>query len=93
MLTMHAHTHRVDLQAQVFQPGFNRATVTPEEAYEAEVKAGRMLTGGGKASEPKDDKDEDEDEDIDNEDKLRKARYWDNFKDDNPFGSGNSRRG
>lgn len=82
---------RVDLKAQVFQPGFNMATVTPEQAYEAEVKAGRMVTGGGKASEKKSDSD-DEDDDIDDDAKLYKARAWDDFKDDHPFGSGNTKR-
>jgi len=78
---------RQELASQVFQPGFNMATMTPEQAYEAEVRAGRMVKGGGN-----DKKAESDDEDEDDEDKLRKARYWDDFKDDNPFGSGNSKR-
>ena len=66
------------------------ATVTPEQAYEAEVRAGRMVKGGG--NDKKGESDEDEDKDGDDEDKLRKARAWDDFKDDHPYGSGNSKR-
>lgn len=84
---------RIDLAKQVFQPGYNLATITPEQAAEAEMRAGRMLKGpGGEASAKKNSDDEDEDEDIDNEAKLQKARYWDDFKDDNPRGWGNTKR-
>ena len=63
------------------------ATITPEEAFEAEVKAGRMVKGGGN-----DKKAESDDEDEDDDDKLKKARAWDDFKDDHPYGSGNTKR-
>jgi immunoglobulin-binding protein 1 len=67
------------------------ATITPEEALEYDIRAGKMATGpGGAASAKKDD--EDEDEGIDNEEKLQKARNWDDFKDDNPRGWGNTKR-
>eukprot|EP00026_Physarum_polycephalum_P009209 Phypoly_transcript_09323.p1 GENE.Phypoly_transcript_09323~~Phypoly_transcript_09323.p1 ORF type:complete len:299 (+),score=32.45 Phypoly_transcript_09323:225-1121(+) len=36
---------RQELATQVFRPGFNMATVTPEQAFEAEVQAGRMVKG------------------------------------------------
>jgi len=83
---------RVDLAAQVFRPGFNMATMTPEQAYEAEVRAGRMVTGGGPQQQSKGNSSDEEDDDIDNEEKVRKARAWDDFKDDNPKGWGNSKR-
>jgi immunoglobulin-binding protein 1 len=79
---------RQELASQVFRPGYNMATVTPEQAYEAEVKAGRMLKGG--ANDKK--KEESDDEDEDNDEKVWKARAWDDWKDDHPFGSGNSKR-
>jgi immunoglobulin-binding protein 1 len=78
---------RQELASQVFRPGFNMATVTPEQAADAEIKAGRMVKGGGNAK-----KDESDDEDDDDDEKVMKARAWDDFKDDNPYGSGNSKR-
>jgi len=58
-----------------------------------DMAAGRYLTGGG--NDPgKDDDDKDEDADADDDDKVRKAREWDDWKDDNPKGAGNrSRKG
>jgi len=84
---------RVELAQQVFRPGFNMATITVEEAVEEDIRSGRMVKGpGGAASAKKDDNNENEDEDIDNEEKLRKARTWDTFKDDNPRGWGNTKQ-
>lgn len=63
------------------------ATLTPEDAFEAEVQAGRMISSKNQAKQ-----DDDSDDDVDDEAKLQKARAWDNFKDDNPRGWGNSKK-
>ncbi len=92
------------MAAQVFRPGYTMATVTPEEAVEAEIRAGRLQMPTNppkkttKRGDEEDDDDEqkdgkksdDEDDDVDDDAKLRKAREWDNFKDDNPRGWGNT---
>jgi immunoglobulin-binding protein 1 len=84
---------RQQLARDVFKQPHIVATYTPEEAAEMDMAAGRFLSGGGNdPSADKDDKDEDADQDDDA--KLRKARDWDDFKDDNPRGAGNrSRKG
>lgn len=85
--------HRQQLARDVFKQPHIVATYTPEEAAEMDMAAGRYLSGGG--NDPgKDDDDKDEDADADDDDKVRKAREWDDWKDDNPKGAGNrSRKG
>jgi len=83
---------RVELAQQVFRPGFNMATITPEEAVAAEISNGRMVKGPGGAASAKKGDSENEDEDVDNEEKLCSTRNWDDFKDDNPRGWGNTKQ-
>jgi immunoglobulin-binding protein 1 len=88
---------RLDQRQQIARDVFKQphivATYTPEEAAEMDMAAGRYLSGGG--NDPsKDADDKDEDADADDDDKVRKAREWDDWKDDNPKGAGNrSRKG
>eukprot|EP01133_Synstelium_polycarpum_P015515 gene15515-18426_t len=74
---------------KVFRPSHILPTISPEEAAHWEMHNGGMVSGpGGEASKKKEDNGEDEDGEEDH-DKLREARDWDDWKDDNPRGWGN----
>lgn len=74
-----------ELQNKVFGYGQYGPTVSVEEFLEQEFENGRVLQGG---EEPEDVPDEDNDEWNDKE--TYKAREWDEFKEANPRGSGNT---
>ncbi|KAH7328143.1 TAP42-like protein [Stachybotrys elegans] len=76
---------RADLARGVFRPGHNLPTMSIDEYLEEERRQGNILQGG---VEPKTVVDEDDMEAMDRE--TYKARQWDDFKDDNPRGSGNT---
>lgn len=73
------------LQKKVFGYGQYGPTMTVEEFLEKEFESGRVLQGG---EEPEEDQDEDKEEWQDRE--TYKAREWDEFKEANPKGQGNT---
>ena len=77
---------RADRARGVFRPGHNLPTMSIDEYLEEERRRGGILEGGTDPA-PKLVDDEDMDA-IDRE--TYKAREWDDFKDANPKGSGNT---
>ncbi|KAF2754589.1 TOR signaling pathway regulator [Pseudovirgaria hyperparasitica] len=79
---------RQRLQDGVFRPDHSLPTMTIDEYLEEEKRRGGMIEGGGPQSEYRPEPDED---DLDKADaETMKARQWDEFKEDNPRGSGNT---
>jgi len=82
----------------VFKP-FNPATMMPDDprALAADdalssIRAENRRRAAGLPADPEEGhKSEDDDSDKETEESLRKARKWDEFKDDNPRGWGNSK--
>ncbi|KAI0009987.1 type 2A phosphatase-associated protein 42 [Xylariaceae sp. FL0662B] len=81
-------SNRQDLQQGVFRPGHNLPTMTIDEYLEEERRRGNIIEGGGEASMRQPEPDEDDLEKADAE--TMKAREWDEFKEANPRGSGNT---
>lgn len=77
---------RTDLQQGVFRSGHNLPTMTIDEYLEEERRRGGILEGGTSNEVPE--PDEDDFDKVDEE--TMKARAWDEFKEDNPRGSGNT---
>lgn len=84
------------IQRQVFGAGFgyrNLPTMTEDEYFEKEVREGKIVLdyNPNATDDEKNGKKESEDEDETehDEEKLRKARNWDEFKDTNRRGDGN----
>lgn len=76
---------RKEMTRNVFRPGHNLPTMSIDEYLEEEKRRGNILEGG---TEPKTVVDEDDIDAADRE--TYKAREWDEFKDHNPKGSGNT---
>ncbi|KAI2637254.1 TAP42-like protein [Hypomontagnella submonticulosa] len=81
-------SNRQELQRGVFRPGHNLPTMTIDEYLEEERRQGNIIEGGGEASGRQPEPDEDDIEKADAE--TMKAREWDEFKEANPRGSGNT---
>jgi hypothetical protein len=85
---------REDLKNQVFQPGFGQPTMTLEEFGDKEFA--RMQIAEKQQAEmaalQKAEEDEGSDKDEASDKKTLKDRHWDDWKDDNPKGSGNTKR-
>ncbi|KAI1081614.1 type 2A phosphatase-associated protein 42 [Whalleya microplaca] len=79
---------RQELQKGVFRPGHNLPTMSIDEYLEEERRQGNIIEGGGEASMRQPEPDEDDLEKADAE--TMKAREWDEFKEANPRGSGNT---
>ncbi|PYH44537.1 IGBP1/TAP42 family protein [Aspergillus saccharolyticus JOP 1030-1] len=79
---------RTQLQQGVFRSGHNLPTMTIDEYLEEERRRGNIIEGGGEASGIKPEVDEDDLNIADEE--TMKARAWDEFKEANPRGSGNT---
>lgn len=77
---------RADLARGVFRPGHNLPTMSIDEYLEEERRRGGILEGG--TDPPKKAADDEDMDAVDRE--TYKARDWDDFKDDNPRGSGNT---
>lgn len=76
---------RTQLRQGVFRPGHNLPTMSIDEYLEEEKRRGGIIEGGEQAApEP----DEDNLDKADEE--TMKARAWDEFKEENPRGSGNT---
>jgi immunoglobulin-binding protein 1 len=76
---------RTELQRGVFRPGHNLPTMSIDEYLEEERKRGGIIEGG---EQPPPEVDEDDMDRADQE--TVKARAWDEFKEENPRGSGNT---
>ncbi|XXG98378.1 hypothetical protein Hte_004701 [Hypoxylon texense] len=81
-------SNRQELQRGVFRPGHNLPTMSIDEYLEEERRQGNIIEGGGEASGRQPEPDEDNIEKADVE--TMKAREWDEFKEANPRGSGNT---
>ncbi|KAI1186320.1 TAP42-like family protein [Nemania serpens] len=81
-------SNRQELQRGVFRPGHNLPTMSIDEYLEEERRRGGIIEGGGEASGIRPEPDEDNIEKADEE--TMKAREWDEFKEANPRGSGNT---
>lgn len=76
---------RTQLRDGVFRPGHNLPTMTIDDYMEEEKKRGNILQGGD--PEPV----EVDEDDLDKADEeTMKARHWDEYKEANPRGSGNT---
>lgn len=80
--------NRQRLQQGVFRPDYSLPTMTIDEYLEEERKRGGIIDGGGEQSGIRPEPNEDDLEKADEE--TMKARAWDEFKEDNPKGSGNT---
>ncbi|KAL2006179.1 hypothetical protein VTN00DRAFT_9833 [Thermoascus crustaceus] len=78
---------RTQLQKGVFRPGHNLPTMTIEEYLEEEKRRGGIVEGG---NQPTTEKEADEDDMDKADEETMKARAWDEFKEENPRGSGNT---
>ncbi|GAB1214520.1 hypothetical protein ATERTT37_003684 [Aspergillus terreus] len=78
---------RTQLQQGVFRSGHNLPTMTIDEYLEEEKRRGNFLQGGEQSG-MKEEVDEDDMEKADEE--TMKARAWDEYKEANPRGSGNT---
>ncbi|PHH82884.1 hypothetical protein CDD82_4419 [Ophiocordyceps australis] len=77
---------RADMARAVFRPGHNLPTMSIDDYLAEEHRRGNVLQGGTELPRPAPD-----DDDMDAADReTYKARQWDDFKDDNPRGSGNT---
>ncbi|KAI1770738.1 type 2A phosphatase-associated protein 42 [Hypoxylon cercidicola] len=81
-------SNRQELQRGVFRPGHNLPTMSIDEYLEEERRQGNIIEGGGEASMRQPEPNEDDIEKADAE--TMKAREWDEFKEANPRGSGNT---
>lgn len=79
---------RQRLQQGVFRPDHSLPTMTIDEYLEEEKRRGGIIEGGGEQSGIRPEVDEDDFRAADEE--TMKARAWDEFKEDNPKGSGNT---
>ncbi|KAJ1668388.1 Type 2A phosphatase-associated protein 42 [Coemansia sp. RSA 1813] len=71
----------------VFRPGWALPTMTVDEYLQQEKERGNIISGGGKEPDMKPEIDDNDYDALDAE--TAKQREWDDFKDDNPRGSGN----
>ena len=79
---------RQRLRDGVFRPDHSLPTMTIDEYLEEEKRRGGIIEGGGPQSGLRPEPNEDDMDKADEE--TMKARAWDEFKEDNPKGSGNT---
>lgn len=80
--------HRQRVRNGVFRPDHSLPTMTIDEYLAEEKRRGGMIDGGGAGEGRPTEQDEDNDRCADAE--TLKAREWDEFKEANPRGSGNT---
>ena len=80
--------NRQRLQQGVFRPDHSLPTMTIDEYLDEERRRGGIIEGGGAQSGIRPEPDEDDLDKADQE--TMKARAWDEFKEDNPRGAGNT---
>ncbi|KIV99209.1 uncharacterized protein PV09_09073 [Verruconis gallopava] len=79
---------RTELRKGVFRPDHSLPTMSIDEYLEEERKRGGIIEGGGEKSGIRP---EPEDDDMDKVDaEIMKQRAWDDWKDENPRGAGNT---
>lgn len=76
------------MQQGVFRPDHSLPTMTIDEYLDEEKKRGGIIEGGGPQSGIQPEPNEDDMDKADEE--TMKARAWDEFKEENPKGSGNT---
>lgn len=76
------------MRNSVFRPDHSLPTMTIDEYLAEEKRRGGMIDGGGGGDQRPPEPDEDDDRWADAE--TIKAREWDEFKEANPRGSGNT---
>jgi hypothetical protein len=79
---------RTELRQGVFRPDHNLPSMSIDEYLEEERKRGGIIEGGGEKSGIRPEPEEDDHEKMDAE--TLKQRAWDDWKDDNPKGAGNT---
>ncbi|KAK9477257.1 TAP42-like protein [Lipomyces japonicus] len=79
---------RDQIRKNVFKPDYILPTMTIDEYLKEERMRGGIIEGGGPDSAKKSESDEDNEEENDKE--TYKQRKWDEFKEANPKGSGNT---
>lgn len=79
---------RQGIQQGVFRPGHNLPTMSIDEYLAEERRQGNIIEGGGEASMRQEEPDEDNVDKADAE--IMKLRDWDEFREANPKGSGNT---
>lgn len=79
---------RQELRQGVFRPDHSLPTMSIDEYLEEERKRGGIIEGGGEQSGIRPEVDEDDLDLADQE--TMKARAWDEFKEENPKGAGNT---
>ena len=79
---------RQQVQQGVFGPGHNLPTMSIDEYLEEEKRRGNVIEGGGEQSMRQAVPNEDDLDKADEE--TMKARAWDEYKEANPKGSGNT---
>ena len=79
---------RTQLQQGVFRPDHNLPTMSIDEYLEEERRRGGIIEGGGEKSGIRPEPEEDDLDKVDAE--IEKQRRWDDWKDENPRGSGNT---
>ncbi|KAF2744198.1 TAP42-like protein [Sporormia fimetaria CBS 119925] len=80
--------NRQRMKQNVFRPDHNLPTMSIDEYLEEERRRGGIIEGGGEQSGIRPEPDEDNLDKADEE--TMKARAWDEFKEDNPKGAGNT---
>jgi immunoglobulin-binding protein 1 len=80
--------NRQRMRDGVFRPDHNLPTMSIDEYLEEEKRRGGIIEGGGEKSGIRPEPDEDDLEKADEE--TMKARAWDEYKEANPRGSGNT---
>jgi hypothetical protein len=79
---------RSELRQGVFRPDHSLPTMSIDEYLEEEKKRGGIIDGGGEKSGIRPEPEEDDLDKVDAE--IMKQRAWDDWKDENPKGSGNT---
>lgn len=83
--------YRKKLEQQVWQPGFAQPIMTMDEWADGEFKMFKEMEENNKKGNEKNrlEAEEDSDKDEINDKKVKKAREWDDWKDDHEKGGGN----
>jgi len=82
---------KLQIKKATFKPHWNQPTMTVEEAGEIEAALAMQREKEQASFKAKADTEKKSESDEENDDAaLKKAREWDQFKDDNPWGSGNT---
>eukprot|EP00158_Paraphelidium_tribonemae_P006259 Partr_v1_DN27752_c0_g1_i3_m66964 putative Immunoglobulin (CD79A) binding protein 1 len=86
-------TSRQEQVSKVFRPDHSLPTLSIDEYLRREQERGNIVSGGGANQAPKSESTQEQKEDAQENDheELLKQRRWDQFRDDNPKGWGNTK--